>query len=69
MMVLSLSATTAGAAPAQRETVESIVAVVNDDVITRTELDNRLRAVKDQLKNRPSPLPPDAVLENRYWTV
>ena len=65
MMVLSLSATTAGAAPAQRETVESIVAVVNDDVITRTELDNRLRAVKDQLKNRPSPLPPDAVLEKQ----
>lgn len=65
-MSLSLNASAANAPPTtQQETVEKIVAVVNDDVITRTELDNRLHAIKDQLKNQPSPLPPDSVLEKQ----
>lgn len=50
---------------AQPKTLETIVAVVNDDVITRTELDDRMHAVKDQLKNQSSPLPPDSVLEKQ----
>jgi len=62
---LSLNATAANTPPAPRQALEKIVAVVNDDVITRTELDARLHAVKDQLKNQPSPLPPDAVLEEQ----
>jgi peptidyl-prolyl cis-trans isomerase SurA len=55
----------AGAAANPRQAVDKIVAVVNDDVITRTELDNRLHSIKDQLKNQNSPLPPDPVLEKQ----
>lgn len=62
---VSLDASAAATPPAQREPLEKIVAVVNDDVITRTELDNRLHAIKDQLKNQTSPLPPDSVLEKQ----
>ena len=57
---------TAVAAPAAPlEPVDKIVAVVNDDVITSTELDNRLHAIKDQLKNQSSPLPPDPILKKQ----
>lgn len=45
--------------------VDKIVAVVNDDVITSTELDNRLHAIKDQLKSQSAPLPPDPVLKKQ----
>jgi peptidyl-prolyl cis-trans isomerase SurA len=64
-MNLPLNAAVADTAPIQRENVDKIVAVVNDDVITRTELNNRLHAIKDQLKNQSSPLPPDAILEKQ----
>ena len=59
--------TTAGAetAPAPLEPVDKIVAVVNDDVITSTELDTRLHSIKEQLKNQSSPIPPDAVLKKQ----
>lgn len=65
MLAVVPAAMAAADATPPRETVETIVAVVNDDVITRTELDDRLRAVKDQLRSRPSPLPPDSVLERQ----
>jgi len=50
---------------APRQPLESIVAVVNSDVITRTELNNRLRTVKQQLQQQRAPLPPDATLEKQ----
>ena len=57
---------TAFAAPTPPlEPLDKIVAVVNDDVITSTELDNRLHAIKDQLKNQSSPLPPDPILKKQ----
>jgi len=58
---------TAGAdtAPAPLEPVDKIVAVVNDDVITGTELDTRLHSIKEQLKNQSSPIPPDAALKKQ----
>jgi peptidyl-prolyl cis-trans isomerase SurA len=61
----ALNATATDIPQAQPKTLETIVAVVNDDVITRTELDNRMHAVKDQLKNQSSPLPPDSALEKQ----
>ena len=63
----ALPYTTAGAdtAPAPLEPVDKIVAVVNDDVITGTELDTRLHSIKEQLKNQSSPIPPDAVLKKQ----
>lgn len=59
---------TAGAADtstAPLEHVDKIVAVVNDDVITSTELDNRLRSIKEQLKSQSSPVPPDSALKKQ----
>lgn len=49
----------------QVATIDSVVAVVNDDVITRHELDERLRIVTDQLKKQGTPLPEPGVLEKQ----
>ena len=45
--------------------IDSVVAVVNDDVITRYELDDRLRAVVRQLQKQGTPLPAADVLEKQ----
>ncbi len=45
--------------------IDSVVAVVNDDVITRRELDDRLRAVTRQLERQGTPLPAPEVLEKQ----
>lgn len=49
----------------QVATIDAVVAVVNDDVITRLELDERLRTVVSQLKKQGTPLPEGAVLETQ----
>jgi peptidyl-prolyl cis-trans isomerase SurA len=49
----------------QVATIDAVVAVVNDDVITRHELDERLRTVISQLKKQGTPLPEQAVLEKQ----
>ena len=45
--------------------IDSVVAVVNDDVITRYELDDRVREVIRQLKKQDTPLPAADVLEKQ----
>lgn len=45
--------------------VDGIVAVVNDDVITRHELDDRLQTVVAQLRRQGTPLPEGNVLEKQ----
>jgi len=45
--------------------IDSIIAVVNDDVITRQELIERLRVVVRQLQKQGTPLPPLEVLEKQ----
>lgn len=45
--------------------IDSVVAVVNDDVITRFELDDRVRDVGIQLKKQGTALPPEGVLERQ----
>jgi len=42
-----------------------IVAVVNDDVITRTELERRLQSVQQRLAQSDTPLPPQDVLREQ----
>ncbi|WP_330924805.1 peptidylprolyl isomerase [Candidatus Sororendozoicomonas aggregata] len=42
--------------------LDAIVAVVDKDVVMKSELDNRMAAVKRQLQGRNIPMPPDAVL-------
>jgi peptidyl-prolyl cis-trans isomerase SurA len=54
------------AAPAaQIVPLDSIVAVVNEDVITRHDLDERYARAVKQLEARKTPLPPRAVLEKQ----
>jgi peptidyl-prolyl cis-trans isomerase SurA len=45
--------------------IDAVVAVVNDDVITRYELDDRVREVVRQLQKQDTPLPPADVLEKQ----
>jgi len=45
--------------------IDSVVAVVNDDVITRYELDTRLAEVVRQLQKQGTPLPETGVLEKQ----
>lgn len=52
------------ASPAVKE-IDHIVAVANDDVITYTELENRMRLIKQQLQQRQAKLPPDDVLRKQ----
>jgi peptidyl-prolyl cis-trans isomerase SurA len=49
----------------QVATIDAVIAVVNDDVITQHELDERLRTVIVQLKKQGTPLPEQAVLEKQ----
>ncbi len=54
-------ASLAAAEPAAQE-IDHIVAVVNDDVISRSELDTRLYRIKQQLKQKGARLPSDEIL-------
>lgn len=45
--------------------IDSVAAVVNDDVITRHELDDRMSEVVRQLQKQDTPLPPADVLEKQ----
>jgi peptidyl-prolyl cis-trans isomerase SurA len=49
----------------QVATIDQVVAVVNEDVITRHELDDRMRTVVEQLKKQGTPLPELKVLEKQ----
>ena len=45
--------------------VDRIVAVVNNDIITQYELNERIRVVKNQLEGQKIQLPPQDVLEKQ----
>jgi peptidyl-prolyl cis-trans isomerase SurA len=63
---ISTSADSQAPGPKQQGTlIDSVVAVVNDDVITRHELDERVREVVRQLQKQDTPLPPADVLEKQ----
>ena len=49
----------------QAGVLDSVVAVVNDDVITRYELDEQVRSVVRELQKRRTPLPAPDVLERQ----
>lgn len=55
----------AAGTPPQLQPLDHIVVVVNDDVITRHDLDTRLAVVVSQLKKQGTPLPEAAVLEKQ----
>lgn len=61
---LLIAAPTAGLAQEVRP-VDRIVAVVNDEVITAFDLEDRMKLVKQQLQERGTPAPPRAALERQ----
>lgn len=67
LLAASLSLNASAQAPAQAPTrvqlVDRVVAVVNDEVITRYDLNEQKRAVSAQLKRQGVAMPPDAELD------
>lgn len=51
--------------PAERRILNQIVAVVNDDVVLRSELDTAVREISAQLREKNTTLPPLPVLEKQ----
>ena len=45
--------------------LDRIVAVINDDVIMRTELAEKIRTVTSQMQEQKIPLPPQPILEKQ----
>ncbi len=45
--------------------LDRIVAVINDDVVMKSELDEKVRTVKNQLKEQGTTLPPSSILEKQ----
>ena len=69
-MLLAVLACTSWQAAAQAPgkriiLLDRIVAVVNEDVITRRDLDDRMRVVSVQLREQGTPAPPTDVLEKQ----
>jgi peptidyl-prolyl cis-trans isomerase SurA len=64
-LILSLLPTMAPAAPEHLVDVDRILVIVNDDVITETELANRLKETKKQLELEKIKTPPDNVLRKQ----
>lgn len=65
LLLLMLSGSHAAAQSSQLQPVEQIAAVVNDDVILRSELERAIANIRAQYKGREDQLPPDAVLERQ----
>jgi peptidyl-prolyl cis-trans isomerase SurA len=65
LVVSHATAVDAGTKPAAIEDLDRIIAFVNDDVITETELATRLTEAKGQLAREKIAAPPDAVLRKQ----
>ena len=66
LLLGSLLLPAANVAAAERvRTLDRIVAVVNNEVITQHELDDRIQLTTQQLKRQNTPLPPREVLEKQ----
>ena len=71
MLVLSVvtlvitSPVLSAAVPDKKDAIDRIVAIVNDDVITLLELELELDVIKQQLRQRQTPLPPEDVLQKQ----
>jgi peptidyl-prolyl cis-trans isomerase SurA len=65
LLLLSNIATTPAMAEENIVALDRIIAVVDNDVITRSELDDKTLTVKRQLEKQGTPLPPSDVLEKQ----
>jgi len=62
-IILGISAS--AAAEDKVVAIDRIIAVVDNDVITRSELDDRIRLISQQLEKQGTPLPPAEALEKQ----
>lgn len=65
LLVASIAHAAQAQPPARIVTIDRIVAVVNEDVITRLDLDERLRLATMQMKRQGTPPPPRDVMEKQ----
>lgn len=65
LLALLLGAPALAAPEATPMSLDRIVAVVNDEVITALELEQRMKTVQQQLQKQGTPLPPRNVLEKQ----
>lgn len=59
------SALLAGSAHAQFQSIDRVVAIVDNDVIMQSQLDDRMREVRQTLSKRGNALPPEHVLQQQ----
>ena len=64
-IVLMMAVLMSGAAQAERQLLDQVVAVVNDSVILQSELDARINTIIGRLQSQGTSLPPRSVLEER----
>ncbi len=62
---LAVTAMTGSVSVSASEPLNSIVAVVNDDVVMQTELDAKLTLIRGQLRSQNTALPPEDVLRQQ----
>lgn len=65
LLISPFPSAVSAAQPEEIKALDSIVAVVEDDVILRSELDEKLNLVEQQLRTRNAPMPPQDVLEHQ----
>lgn len=65
LLPMLLNISTLAAAEEKVVALDRIIAVVDSDVITRSELDDRIRLVTQQLEKQGTPLPPQEALEKQ----
>ncbi len=65
LVLVSLSLPATASTRPHAEEIDHIVAVVNNDVITQTELSRQTRMIKERLQQAGKNLPPDAILEKQ----
>ena len=65
LLPMAAHAQSSGQRSNQPQTIDRIVAVVNDGVITQYQLDSRTRSVTAQLRRQKVPLPPDDLLRRQ----
>lgn len=65
LLLIAMTTHIAPVAAEQIKELNSMVAIINEDVITRLELDHRILKIKQQLASQNTPLPPAAALERQ----
>lgn len=64
-LILTQVAIADAASASSRVEIDSVVAIVNDAVITRSELDDQIRTIKQQLRQQNTPAPAANVLQKQ----